>query len=401
MKAAKTWCLAGLILVAGLSSASCGKDEGTDGGGGRGTIIGGSGGSGGSNVGRSGSSTGNEGGDGATAATKLGQACVTDKQCEDVNAPDLTCVTAKDTVLGDGAPPKGLCTTTCTMPGVGETDPCSELGPGGMCVPFEEDTDQGYCLEGCRFGEPDLGEVKCHDRADFTCNAALFGDTKEPCTDDDDCQSPDFCGNTGTCIVYVTACMPSCRGDLDCNAGMYCDQSYFGGTCVTQEPVGKPLNAPCTVPAANAADEPDDCVGWCRPDATGSSTGHCAANCNLGNECSWNPETKKFDGLCLYASFLTVESGAIGDIGSCTPTCNCASECGRANVGCELLGGQPLTTDFRAPGLCFTPDATSVPYDQCTGTGGAGAGGAGGADSGTGGAAAGDSSGGTGTGGAE
>lgn len=399
MKAAKTWCLAGLMMVAGLSSASCGKDEGSDGGGGKGTVItGGSGGSGGSNVGRSGS-TGNEGGNGATAATKLGRACVSDTDCTDANAPGLTCVTAKDTVLGDGAPPKGLCTTTCTMPGVGETDACSELGPGGMCVPFESNTDQGYCLEGCSFGTPGIGEVKCHDRPEFTCNAALFGDTKEPCTTDGDCQSPDFCGNTGTCIVYATACMPSCRGDLDCSAGMYCDQSYFGGTCVTKEPVGKPLNAPCTVPSADEPDEPDECLGWCRPDAADSNAGHCAALCNLGNECAWNAETKKFDGLCLYVSFLTVESGRFGDIGACTPTCNCASECGRPNVGCELLDGQLLNDDFRAPGLCFTPDAQSVVYDQCT-DGGAGGAGTGGADSGTGGAAAGESSGGNATGGA-
>jgi hypothetical protein len=396
MKAAKTLCLAGLILVAGFTSVSCGKDEGTDGGGGHGTVIGGTGGSStGGMTGRSGSGT-SEGGDdtGTTAATRLGRACLTDKDCVDAAAPGLTCLTSKDTVLGDGAPPKGLCTATCTMPNVGEDDSCAALGPGALCVPFEADTDQGYCLEGCAFGEPDIGEVKCHDRPQFTCDAALFGDTKAPCTTDEDCQAPDFCSSGGTCIVYVTACMPGCRGDLDCDAGMYCDQSYYGGTCKTAKPVGKELGARCTVPAASEPDEPDDCLGWCRPDATGSSAGHCAANCSLGRQCSWNPETEKFDGVCLYASFLTVDSGDIGDIGSCTPTCNCAADCDKANLGCELLNGEELTSDFRGAGLCFTPDATSVAYDQC-GAGGAGTGGAGGAgpDPGFGGAS-GDGSGG-------
>lgn len=378
MKAAKTWCLAGLILLAGFTSVSCGKDEGTDGGGGHGSVLGGSGGSGGGRggmTGRSGS-VGTDGGDdtGTTAATKLGRACVADKDCVDAAAPGLTCVTSQDTVLGDGAPPKGLCTTTCTRPAVGEDDPCAALGPGALCVPFESNTDQGYCLEGCVFGKPDVGEVKCHDRSQFTCNAALFGDTQEPCTDDTDCQSPDFCGSGGTCIVYVTACMPSCRGDLDCDAGMYCDQSYGTGTCVAKKPVGKELGARCTVPAANQPDEPDGCLGWCRPDATGSNQGHCSASCSIGEQCSWNPETSKFDGVCFYASFLTVDSGYLGDIGSCTPTCNCAADCDKAGVGCELLNGQELSSDFRGAGLCFTPGADTVAYDQC-GAGGDGAGG--------------------------
>jgi hypothetical protein len=385
MKSAKTWCLAGFVLVAGLSSASCGKDEGTTGGGGgHGTVIGGSGGAatgtagtrtaGGTN-GRGGTDAAGGATDAPTAATKLGRACVSAKDCVDPAAPGLTCVTAKDTLLGDGAPPKGLCTATCTMPGDMEPDPCAALGSNGICVPFEANTDQGYCLEGCTFGDPDIGEAKCHNRSEFNCNAALFGDTKEPCTTDDDCPSPDFCGGTGTCIIYATACMPQCRGDLDCDVGMYCDQSYFGGTCLEEKPVGKELGARCTVPAPNEPDEPDDCLGWCRPDASGSSKGHCAANCSIGRQCSWNAETQKFDGICLYASFLTVESGALGDVGSCTPTCNCSSECDKANVGCELLSGQALSSDFRAPGLCFTPDASSVVYDQC-GAGGAGVGGA-------------------------
>jgi hypothetical protein len=401
MKAAKTWCLAGLILVAGLSSASCGKDEGTDGGGGRGMLLGGSGGSGGSNVGRSGS-TGNEGGDGPTAATKLGRACVSDKDCTDPNAPDLTCITSKDTVLGDGAPPKGLCTATCTLPtSPGEADPCAELGPDGMCFPFNEGSTEGYCIEGCNFGAPDIGEAKCHSRPEFACNPALLGTTSTTCVTTDDCPAGDLCID-GQCDVVFPGCLPACRGDLDCDAGMYCDQSFLSGVCVTKKPTGKALGEPCTMPPDDAESEPDECLGFCQADAEGSTKGHCAATCGLARQCSWNSATEKFDGICFYASVLTSETGDVGDFGFCTPSCNCTDDCNDPTLACSLLTQGALSTDFRGAGLCFSPDADTKEYNQCTGNGGAGSGGAGGADStGTGGAAAGDSSGGTGTGGAE
>jgi len=131
MKAAKTWCIASLALVAGLSSASCGKDEvAGNGTGAMGTIIppGGSAGSGG---GRTMGGTGGTGGSAATSATKLGRACVTDKECEDPTASGLKCITSKDAVLGDGAPPKGLCTFPC-----GSDAECTAFGAGALCYPF-------------------------------------------------------------------------------------------------------------------------------------------------------------------------------------------------------------------------------------------------------------------------
>lgn len=382
MKAAKTWCLAGLILVAGFTSVSCGKDEGTGGGGGRGTVIGGgTGGNGtGGLTGRSGSSNdGGTGDDGPSETTKLGRACVSARDCVDPAAPGLTCVTSKDTVLANGAPPKGLCTTTCTMPTEeNRVDTCAALGSNGLCVPFDEDSNEGYCVEGCSFGMPEIGESKCHSRPEFTCNPALFGDTKEPCVSDADCTGGDFCGNTDTCIAVYTACMPGCRSDLDCDAGLYCDQSFFTGTCVAKKPTGKELGAPCTVPAAAEPDEPDECIGFCQPDTTGSTQGHCTTNCGLGRECSWNAATEKFDGLCLYASGLTAETGFIGDFGFCTPSCNCSDDCNNPDLACTLLSNGPLTSAFRGAGLCFAPDAMTEEYNQCTGAGGAGGAGAGG-----------------------
>jgi hypothetical protein len=385
MKAAKTWCLAGLILVAGLSAVSCGKDEGTDGGGGRGTVLGGSGGSSagglagrGGLTGRSGSvnSEAGAGDGGPTTPTKLGRACVTAKDCDDPAAPGLTCITAKDAELGDGAPPKGLCTTTCTMPSEeAPDDACAALGPGGMCFPFGSGSDEGYCIEGCQFGTPDIGEAKCHSRPEFACNPALLGPTGTACTDTEDCPSGDLCID-GECSIVFAGCLPACRGDLDCAAGMYCDQAFLNGVCTPVEPTGKGLGEPCTVPAAGDPQEPDGCLGFCQADSDTGNKGHCAATCGLGRECSWNATTAKFDGRCLYASILTAETGDVGDFGFCTPSCNCTDECNDPTLACSLLSQGPLPSTFRGPGLCFSPDPMTPEYNHCDGAGGDGAGGA-------------------------
>jgi hypothetical protein len=373
MKAAKTWCLAGLVLVAGLSSASCGKDEGTDGGGGHGTVIGGSGGGGGL-TGRSGSSNAAGGDDtGTTVTTKLGRACVSAKDCVDPAAPDLTCVTSKDAVLGDGAPPKGLCTATCTLPqGADDVDTCEAIG--GMCFPFDSNSDQGYCVESCAFGAPDIGEAKCHSRPEFACNPALLGRTDDTCTDNADCASGDLCID-GSCAIVFPGCLPACRGDLDCDAGMYCDQSFLSGVCTPNKQVGKALGEPCTVPAEGDPSEPDGCLGFCQADSDTGNKGHCAATCGLARQCSWNAATEKFDGICFYASVLTSETGDVGDFGFCTPSCNCTDECNDPALACSLLSQGALSADFRGPGLCFSPDAMTQEYNQC-GVGGDGSGGA-------------------------
>lgn len=378
MKAAKTWCVAGVLVVAAFSTASCGKDEADGAGkGGTGVVLpgGGSAGTAGSGQGRAGT-TGNSGSGGTSpvgeAATKLGRGCIDDADCADTKAPGLTCVTATDTVLGDGAPPKGLCTLECAA-----DEECAAVGAGALCYPFTEGADTGYCIEACSFGEPEIGAIKCHNRDEFACNPALLQDTEEPCTTAAaDCNAGELCID-GTCAVVFPGCLPSCRGDIDCEDGMFCDQSFLNGTCVETKPEGKGLGEPCTVPAEGQPSEPDGCQGFCQADSDTGDAGHCATTCGLLSECGWNAETKKFDGACFYASVLTAETGFVGDFGFCTPTCNCTDECKDSTLACSLLAQGPLNADFRGPGLCFSPDAETVEYNQC-GTGGGGGSGAGG-----------------------
>jgi len=380
------------MFVAGLSSVSCGKDEGADGAGGKGTIIGGSGGSGGK-AGTSGSralgGTDNAGGEPAVVqTTRLGRACVSDAECKDPNAPDLKCVTAKDAVLGVGGPPKGLCTMPCAVrQQESDVDACAELGPGALCLQFDTDpkATQGYCVEGCTFGMPDIGTTKCHSRPEFACNP-LFADTGAPCTTDSECQTGELCLGT-TCNAVASACLPACRGDIDCEAGTYCDQSLLSGVCVTKKPTGKALGEPCTIPANGQPREPDECLGFCQTDSADSNQGHCASNCAFAQECGWNPATDTFDGLCAFGSILTPDDIGQGDFGFCALTCNCTTDCQDASLGCELLQDTALPTDtFTGAGLCLTPQATTVEYSQCgmgsdgaggaSGVGGVGAGGA-------------------------
>jgi hypothetical protein len=295
-------------------------------------------------------------------AGRLGRACSSDAECG-----ALQCIKATDAALGGGAPPKGLCTVSCTLPTDDQPDdPCAALGLGALCFPFDERSTEGYCVEGCAFGKPRLGQVKCHNRAEFACNPALLGATNDVCQTNGDCAQGKLCSD-GVCNVIRPACLPACGGDVDCAAGYYCDQSFLSGVCVKGTPQGKALGEPCTVPGPNEPDEPDECLGYCAPDSTGSTQGHCLSTCTYGTPCAWSSGTEKYDGACILVNSQIVGSSpAVGDFGFCDLTCNCAADCLDATLGCELLESA-LPEQFRGGGFCLEPTAQSVPYDQCGG----------------------------------
>lgn len=271
----------------------------------------------------------------------------------------LTCITETTTALNGGAPPHGLCTATCT----GDAE-CGALTAGAVCYPFDPNGGEGYCVEGCTFGQQGLFR-KCHARLDFSCMPALVQDTGAPCASG--CLNDEIC-LSGTCQTALAACIPTCRGDVDCAAGLYCDQSFLGGTCLAKKPVGKRLGEPCTVPSALDPLEPDECLGYCAADLAGGSAGHCFATCGLGNSCAWDAASKRFDGACYYQSPITSASVA-GDFGFCAPTCNCTAECGDPSLGCYAVTGigalDPAV--YRGPGLCFTAEVVpnEPTVEQC------------------------------------
>jgi hypothetical protein len=166
---------------------------------------------------------------------------------------------------------------------------------------------------------------------------------------------------------------------------MFCDQSFLNGVCVTEQPTGKALGESCTVVPDGEPAEPDECIGFCQADSATGTTGRCQTACGIGNECGWNAATEQYDGVCFYASVLTVRTGTIGDFGFCTPSCDCSGDCNDADLACTLLPQGELPDDFRGAGLCFSPnlpedegggrDPDFVEYNQCTGSGGEGGGG--------------------------
>lgn len=379
-------------LALGTAAAACGRDEGTDqpgsagsettpdaGAAGRASEIGAGGqdasaaagapavlaGAGGVTLGGGAGTAGTGGGSAGLASTggvppllpgtgvgTIGRTCSRPSEC----AVGLTCVTEGHLVLGGSAPPHGFCSAPCTS-----DDQCTDHSPDALCVPFGPGTTASFCVEGCSFGATALGDAKCHGRSDFACAPALLGPTNDTCNTAEDCFAGDLC-IAGQCNIVLPACLPSCRGDLDCAPGLFCDQAFLAGTCRLQKPTGKRLGDPCTVPSALEPDEPDGCIGFCQADSSVGSQGHCAATCGLARECAWDPASGKFDGGCFYASILTQDSGDTGDFGFCTPTCNCTDAgCGDPALTCMLLDQGPLSTDFRGPGLCFSDDGSTSP----------------------------------------
>jgi hypothetical protein len=320
-----------------------------------------SGASGGMSDAGSGDSAGNGGGPQhiPPGSGKLGSPCIETVDCK----LGLTCFTDTTLALNGGSAPHGLCSIACST---ANNAPCEQQSAGSLCVPFDSSTpDQGICVEGCVFGPATVGAQKCHGRSDFACMPALLSDTGAPCLGAGDCFAGELCN--GTCLLVFPGCMPSCRGDLDCPAGLFCDQSFLSGVCVAQAPTGKRLGEPCNVPSVLDPAEPDQCLGFCQEDSPGSPLGHCSATCGLLNECAWDPASERFDGGCFYASVLTEDSGAVGDFGFCTPSCNCDAECNDASLVCMAATGIGLLAEdrFKGPGLCFSPVPNELAVDQC------------------------------------
>jgi hypothetical protein len=300
--------------------------------------------------------------------SRLGRACVNDADCQSTNETDLTCITETSTALGNGAPPGGLCSRRCVA-----DDECVAHSAGALCYPLG--ISGNYCVEGCRFGAPEIGESKCHSRPEFACDPALLASTGDTCEETADCEPGDLCVE-GTCNVVIPACLPACRGDIDCAPGMYCDQSFLAGLCTPTKPEGKRLGEPCTVPADDEPSEPDGCLGFCQADSELGPQGHCSATCATARECAWDAASQRYDGVCLYAWTLTSEAVDVGDFGFCTPSCNCSEQCNNPALSCQLLDQGRLNEDaFTGAGLCFSPDATATPLEECA-VGGSGAGGA-------------------------
>ena len=279
------------------------------------------------------------GGGGAppTPSTRLGQSCVNDTECEAATT-GLTCLRQDGTMLDGGGPPGGMCSVEC---GVHET--CWAIDANSLCVAFGS---TAYCVEGCLQGPPMslLDPPKCHLRPDFSCTPLDTFPTGSTCVNYLDCLAGEAC-YAGECVVVLSACLPTCAGDIDCPSGTFCDREF--GTCKPGSTAGLPLGSACDPLAAS-----DPCLGFCQA-ASGvpNLDGTCAEICSYLNPCSWDEGTD-YGGICLIPTAVN-ENADIGDFGYCSELCDCSSDCTTPSYGCVPVDG--LQEYIGRPGVCWYP----------------------------------------------
>ena len=350
-----TWSL----FAAGIGgmTASCGSDELTTKPPGGIVTSGGASGLGGGGAG--GAQGGSKATGGSASNERLGQACATDSVCQQTG---LTC-------NNDPSIANGLCSATC----VTDSD-CNAIARGSLCV-------DSVCLEPCTIGSGGF-DAKCHGRSDVACAALKELDTQNICTDDTDCAGTTTCLD-GTCRELFFGCAPTCRNDLDCTDGTFCDIGT--GTCVEEKPTGKPVGSLC--------ETDDECNGFC---IGNGATAFCSGLCQATAEsCGWNG-VGPADAACLWVPIYNLRPGE-GDLGYCGQLCDCSSDCRDPSDKCialaedsdgnEDVNGQALVDLWKRQGYCGSvssdPSAKQKVLNNCTGAGGGGndggAGGAGGA----------------------
>jgi hypothetical protein len=339
--------------------------------------IDGSGGSGGgilNNGGKSGKGGSGAGGSGNTGNTsmRLGQACINDADC----GAGLGCLLS-DGLNGGVGPAKGMCTMPCLS-----SSTCLDISDNSYCYPLTET--ERYCIEGCEPGA--AGVPKCHERTEIACSLiGLIPREGATCQDSDDCGSGELCdSNELVCGEIVTGCIPVCGGDYDCGEEQFCD--FTTGLCTDTKPSGLPLGSFC-----DPRDVPDPCNGFCLS-GTQPDEGECSALCTLTGSltgCGWDG-TGAAETSCLYATRVSGDDTAPGDVGLCGTLCDCNSQCKLSNDVCIDESDEGLIEEFWGrKGYCRPLSADETMSDSISvcpdGTSSGGTGGEGGQPSGTGG----------------
>jgi hypothetical protein len=297
----------------------------------------------------------------------LGIACASDADCAAESG--LTCITSTSAALDSGSPAHGICTAPCGQPG---EFACKAIDGDAACVPFSQST--AYCMPGCRFGSPGIGEDKCRGRADLACvGVPDFELYTNVCQTDAECADGYVC--SGACVRLTSACMPQCNGDADCETGQFCDFQFgYAGLCRGNPPSGLPTGAPCDPTA-----RPDGCRGVCV--GFSETIGICTDGCTVGANatCGWTGSGPA-DAMCVVAW----QGDGTGDGGFCRPFCDCNGECTNSELLCRAFPvGAAESTRYGRRGYCTVPPAAGAGGSSglsCAGgaPSGGGAGGSGG-----------------------
>ena len=293
----------------------------------------------------------------------LGKSCITDAVC----GPGLTCVSASDDFRGsDAGPAGGLCTKEC------ETDAeCLAFAADAVCGTVAEvPLTNAYptrpvprvCLLGCDLGT-NGGLAKCQNRRDLACRPFAAPDSVE-CGEDLSCPGDSVCFRTR---CRRLACGPRCNDNDDCEAGRYCDP--VSGLCSANEPDPIPWGRECNDLAASPGCGGGSClVTFADFDGEGGAPtmrvkGNCTQTCTLGQPCG------EGQGACVRPRS---EPFGAGDVGYCTPLCNCDSECVNPEDRCLPWENEAYEATFGSRGRCEFALPEEQTLDCAGGAGGAG-----------------------------
>jgi hypothetical protein len=316
----------------GYSACACPDGSGSGGSAGSGA---GSGGGGSSNAGAAGAGGGGTIDPIFNAVDRvMGAPCTSDAECP--QGPDgeslLTCILPTSSVeFGAGSPQGGYCTARCRA-----TTDCQALDGLSACG-LLDDAGDGYCIGLCEPG-PDLA-----DRPAVKCNTNV--------------------ARAQACFQInengVGACFPVCQSDAACGAGTFCDFGATGlGLCVTTQPVGGEIGAPCTRETAETDCRSGTCVTLINPETGVDIGAFCSANCTFGllEGCGFAAEEAAGarDAVCIQSQ---LENGAAGDVGFCFELCNEDTDCTQAGAGwvCSEFSANIQTIVGRV-GECVPPE---------------------------------------------
>jgi hypothetical protein len=291
----------------GYSACACPDGSGSAG-------AAGAGGSGGSNGGAAGSGGGAPIDPIFDAVDRvIGAPCTSDAECpQGPNGESLlTCILPTSSVeFGTGSPQGGYCSAACS-----DTVDCQALDGLSACLRGEGDA-PGYCMGLCEPG-PDF-----EDRPAVKCDP----DRAQACF-----QFPDN--------VNVGACFPVCQSDAACGAGQFCDFGATGlGLCVSAQPPGGDVGAPCTTETAETDCRSGICLTLLDPETGDDAGSFCSAACTFGlvEGCGFAREQAvgTRDAVCIRPQR---DDGGGGDVGFCFELCDEDADCAQADAGwvCE------------------------------------------------------------------
>lgn len=242
----------------------------------------------------------------------IGAPCETDQDCPvgaNGEAP-LVCITPTSSAeFGTGSPQGGYCTAVCTDEA--DSSDCQAIDGLSACGLLDDATGLGYCIGLCEPGPDPAG------RRAVKCNA----------------DRPQACIQLNA--DGVGACFPVCQSDAACGAGQFCDFGATGlGLCVTTQPAGGDIGAPCTRDTAETDCRSGTCVTLVNPDTGVDIGAFCSANCTFGllEGCGFGATEAAGarDAVCIQPQ---LENGGGGDLGFCFEMCDDNADCAQADAG--------------------------------------------------------------------